>query len=456
MWRILGILCLVSAIQGTNILYMCPIISPSHHFWNEVLANGLAQRGHNVTILSHDDIRLKHENYTLVKFEGIYEALDGSFDLEGSPKMSTIASMDRLFEGTIAMCSIVLETEGFKQIWNYPKDFKFDLIIWDANGGECMYPLIKRFGNPPVVVVSPFGLQPSISDYMGHHVHSYSPFMIFPFTDKMTFWQRMFNVVYTNYVVYYRKYFFLKKQQQIAKDKFGVDMVDDFQALEKNLSLALVNTDPVYNYPETYPPNIIPVAGIHIQPPKPLNKAFSKIINDSKNGVILFALGSNVKSERINPQILESFGKCFETLPYTILWKIKDGKDLKLSKNVITESWIPQNDVLANPKTKLFITHGGALSTQESIYNGVPMLVFPFFYDQLNIAAKIAERKIGDKLDYFSMTPEYVCGKINKILGDERYTRNVKVMSDRARDQQNTPLESVLLFGHHRGSAVTD
>ncbi len=36
----------------------------------------------------------------------------------------------------------------------------------------------------------------------------------------------------------------------------------------------------------------------------------------------------------------------------------------------------------AHKNTKLFITHAGLLSTQESIYHGVPMLGIPIFADQ--------------------------------------------------------------------------
>lgn len=43
--------------------------------------------------------------------------------------------------------------------------------------------------------------------------------------------------------------------------------------------------------------------------------------------------------------------------------------------------------VSGHKNTKLFITHSGLLSTQESVYHGVPMLGIPIFADQFIVSA---------------------------------------------------------------------
>lgn len=44
--------------------------------------------------------------------------------------------------------------------------------------------------------------------------------------------------------------------------------------------------------------------------------------------------------------------------------------------------WAPQFSILAHPSTAFFMTHGGANSIFESLYNGKKMLVHPYFADQ--------------------------------------------------------------------------
>ncbi len=75
--------------------------------------------------------------------------------------------------------------------------------------------------------------------------------------------------------------------------------------------------------------------------------------------------------------------------------------------NVKLVKWLPQQDILGESieaiqnqvhrngsdnvvfallghnNTKLFITHGGLMSTEEAIYHGVPIVVMPGFRDQV-------------------------------------------------------------------------
>ena len=45
--------------------------------------------------------------------------------------------------------------------------------------------------------------------------------------------------------------------------------------------------------------------------------------------------------------------------------------------NLFLSSWVPQREILNNPKTKLFLTHCGANGVIEAMYFGVAMLGFP-------------------------------------------------------------------------------
>ena len=74
----------------------------------------------------------------------------------------------------------------------------------------------------------------------------------------------------------------------------------------------------------------------------------------------------------------------------------------------------------AHPNTKLFITHGGLLSTQEAIYHGVPMIYLPIVGDQ-DINAKWAELKgMGKYLEILDVAPDQLVDAVNLVLNDKR------------------------------------
>ena len=53
-----------------------------------------------------------------------------------------------------------------------------------------------------------------------------------------------------------------------------------------------------------------------------------------------------------------------------------------LPENVLIKTSLPQNDMLAHPNLKVFVTHGGLLSTQEALFHKVPLVGMPISNDQ--------------------------------------------------------------------------
>lgn len=70
-------------------------------------------------------------------------------------------------------------------------------------------------------------------------------------------------------------------------------------------------------------------------------------MNESEQGVILFSLGTNIKSHSLPPEMKESFVTAFSKLNETIIWKYGIDEE-NLSKNILTRKWLPQNDILGS------------------------------------------------------------------------------------------------------------
>ena len=140
----------------------------------------------------------------------------------------------------------------------------------------------------------------------------------------------------------------------------------------------------------------------------------------NKDGLILFSLGSIVQAKDMPDEVRQKFLNVFSRLKQRVLWKWETGEMAGLPSNVRVSKWLPQQDILGHANTKLFITHGGLLSTLEATYHGVPLIGVPIFGDQdLNMAQ--AERGgYALTIEILTMTEEKLENAIHQILNSKQ------------------------------------
>lgn len=134
------------------------------------------------------------------------------------------------------------------------------------------------------------------------------------------------------------------------------------EELYRNISLILVNSHRSTSKPRPLMPGIVYVGGAHIKPPKPLPLEIQEFIDNSEHGVILFSLGSTLKSSNLPEARVQLFLKAFSKLKQRVIWKYED-ESLEVPPNVLIKKWLPQSDILAHSNVVLFITHGGKYDT---------------------------------------------------------------------------------------------
>uniref|UniRef100_A0A8D8DV69 UDP-glucuronosyltransferase n=1 Tax=Culex pipiens TaxID=7175 RepID=A0A8D8DV69_CULPI len=157
-------------------------------------------------------------------------------------------------------------------------------------------------------------------------------------------------------------------------------------------------------------------------------------------------MGSNLKSKFFPEEKRNAFLKVFSTLKERVLWKFEDETLPNQPGNVKIQAWMPQNDILAHPKVKLFITHGGLLGTSESLTHGKPMIGIPIFGDQMMNVEKGVRAGYSYLLDYDEITEESVSKAINTVLGTPSYTKTAQLISQRFRDRPLTAQQTALYW----------
>src|SRR4051794_29992489 len=102
----------------------------------------------------------------------------------------------------------------------------------------------------------------------------------------------------------------------------------------------------------------------------------------AEHGVIYFSMGSFLQASSMPEKYRLAFVRTFARLKQRVLWKWETETMPDLPPNVKLSKWLPQQDILAHPNVRLFITHGGQGGTTEALWNGVPLLGIPMFADQ--------------------------------------------------------------------------
>ncbi|GIJ24084.1 oleandomycin glycosyltransferase [Micromonospora lutea] len=124
---------------------------------------------------------------------------------------------------------------------------------------------------------------------------------------------------------------------------------------------------------------------------------------------------------------------------HRVLWKLPPEQRAALTRplpaNVRVEQWIPsQLAVLAHPRVRAFVCHGGANGFHEGVHFGQPMLLTPFWLDCYDIAARAVDAGVGLTLDHPPrVDPDEVAGKLRRLLSEDGFRRRSRYWGEQSR-----------------------
>ncbi|XP_047113034.1 UDP-glycosyltransferase UGT5-like [Schistocerca piceifrons] len=436
----LTLILVVGGTHSARILGIIPTPSISHQLPFRLIALELAKRGHQVTLITTDPVKKNVQNYTEIDLSSTYDYWRATFDFTSMSETSPIALMSMMDEAGKRICELQL---GSSQI----KDFlrsrpSFDVIILEHLMYQCYYGLVYELGSPPLVGFVSLGIpSPVHTSYGNPNNPSYCPDLMLGYSDHMSFWERMYNTYIILRLNYLWRYVILKTQDEVMRTYFGAEPPSVLKT-ETNISLILVNNHFSMNYPRPMLPNVIELTGLHIEKQrKPLPKDIQSFLDGAENGVIYFSLGTNVRGSTMPEHKRRAFLEAFSQLPQRVLWKWEADDLPGRPGNVKISKWLPQQDVLAHPNIKLFITQGGLQSMNEAGYFGVPLIGIPFMGDQQNNVAKMVQAGIGYHLEFKDVTTTTVLNAIRTVLGDQSYRENMERFSAVYREHQETSLD---------------
>ncbi|XP_057667364.1 UDP-glycosyltransferase UGT5-like [Diorhabda carinulata] len=429
-----------------KILSIIPFVSPSLTFLSNELMKGLCQAGHDVTVLTVKEDTFP-SNYKNCKQILMKDAVENQLDtyqaiikVRKADKKTPITS----FWNFILFADTVMEaTLSDSEVQNLLRSNEtFDVVVVPHFIFEALKAFAPYFDahlvllniGPPIFWMNHFVGNPTLP--------SINPEMFLGYTKQMDFFQRCLNTALTLGIYLTRKLYLYPSQAELVHKYISRDI--DLEKISYNVSLVLINAHPSVNSASSSVPCMIDIAGYHVKPSKKLPEDLQKFMDEAQYGVIYFSLGSNVHIS--DWDVVKYFVKTFSKRKELVLWKFHATNLSGLSDNVKVAKWFPQTDILAHPNTKLFITHGGFLSTIETIHYGLPTVAIPISGDQILNTRFTADMGFTKIIEFPTITEDKITEALEEVLGNQTYAENAKMRSKIFHDRPMKPLDTAIYW----------
>ncbi|XP_058459804.1 UDP-glucosyltransferase 2-like [Malaya genurostris] len=438
---VVGLVCpviLAGVAESSRILCIDPSIGKSHVLVTQTLLRGLAERGHEITLVSSFKMSKPVANFReiVVPMKDDFSSKQMKKFLEKPPNM--LVEFPNFMKRVLVLAN---ETVNYPEVVAL-KEEKFDLVIVGLFIADFVLGFGPHFGAPTVVLWTG-AISKMSADLVGNPreiAAGQTPFL--GQLDSTKFSSRFKNFLIAgveNVMVTFAMY----KQKPYYDWNFPSDRYPSYEDVRKNVSLLLLNSHFTHAGPRPYLQNAVEVGGLQIkQKPDPLPKDIQDWLDGADHGAIYFCLGSNLKSTDLPAHKMEIFVKSLGKLKQRILWKWEAESLPNQPTNVMTKSWLPQDDVLAHKNVVLFITHGGLGGIAEARFHGVPILGIPIFAEQSGNVATVVREGWGLEVKYETLSEATLSKLVNEVLTNSSYRQKAKEISTLYRDRPQTAMET--------------
>ncbi|XP_062406367.1 UDP-glucuronosyltransferase 2C1-like isoform X1 [Sardina pilchardus] len=454
-WTALVLLVTLSMSSGGKVLVFP--VDGSHWVNMKVIIEELHSRGHNITIVRPSDswyIKEESPHYkaiTIPSAGGFDEEFFSTFvkrllEIRREQKfwsrlmfeLELFSQFSEMHRQACEMLAMMFQDEALMKSL---EDAKFDVVLTDPAMGSGVF-LARRLDLPLVLNVrwtvhgeAHYAIAPSPLSYV--------PYPRTELTDNMTFYQRLQNVlawtvgsIQWPMMVYFH-------YTPFCKTFFGPDV--DYFSLFQDADIWLMRNDFTFEFPRPTMPNVIYMSGFQCKPAKPLPADLEEFVQSSgEHGVIVMSLGTLFGE--LPSDTTENIAAAFAQLPQKVIWRYEGTKPSTLGNNTLLVSWMPQNDLLGHPKTKVFVAHGGTNGVQEAIYHGVPIVGLPLILDQPDNIFKMEARGTAKVVDICTLDRAVFKEALEEVLYEPSYRENMQRLSRIHHDQPMKPLDHAVFW----------
>ncbi|XP_076444012.1 UDP-glucuronosyltransferase 1A7-like [Babylonia areolata] len=442
------------AVEGRRVLVI-PMPHTSHAKYQINIARELRKLGHEVWITMPDFMLAKGvldtSDLGVVEYSPDSNVEEHTISMVREPYFrEESVDLPQFFEEMKQFCYTLLKNETF---FEEIKKLKAQFFIIDNV-------LLNELTVIPYRLGVPFAYVGSVYDPIRQRVPFspvVTPIPLFPFSDRMNIAEKLQNAL-----LYLQAYLI---DHQFQSTHVVSTYAPEMPPLQLSMLVAqaeiwLVEMDHILDYPRPSMPNVKLIGGTATGPAKPLPPRFQSFMDRATQGVVIVTFGSYVLGlpKDLGDKVLQMLLQ----LPLKSIFR--SNLTSPDPDKIITAPWIPQNDLLGHPNTKVFFSHCGKNGQYEALYHAVPIVAAPMFVDQDYNAKRAQVKGFSETVDLRTATAEELAKAVLKVATEKRYKRAISKASELFRIEFGVPKETAAFWldhvmkygGAHMRSAAQD
>lgn len=227
-----------------------------------------------------------------------------------------------------------------------------------------------------------------------------------------------------------------RKKQQLIDE--GLPELADKYDFQNNNFFGEIKYCAVYHYPEDLDYHEIgPIRDKFFRIESFIRKSTSTFeipenLKDKPGQLIYFSLGSLACMDL---KVMQRLIDCMSKSPHRFIVSTgPSGDQLKLYDNMWGDKYVDQIAILQ--KVDFAIIHGGNNSFMETLFYGKPMIVIPYFFDQIDNAKRAEEKGIGKRIFIWDFDEDKFLQTIEEVANNQEMREKVAKISHKMQNSK--------------------
>lgn len=268
-FTVLFVLMVSKSSKAERIWVLSPISTKSHKISFMPIAEALAEKGHQVTVVSpFPPLTDKNsKNLTEIVVGNVFDETSVDwFDVQSSNLIKLLViTIKNFHEMMQAGYDNLMKNKEFRKIF---ESRAVDLVIVDAILNEFTLPIIDHLKVPYIFYCTTTGAPWVMDMFNIPHEYATVPSGVGDEESNMSFMERLINMLSTESFKILRKIFLINMMDNYVKKEFPNSRA--ITEIERDAELCFINSHPATAWTRTLPPHVIPLGALHVRPAKPL------------------------------------------------------------------------------------------------------------------------------------------------------------------------------------------